>query len=196
MLIAGAVLCGGASRRMGRDKATLPVDGTAMAVRVARSLEVGGCAPVFAVGGERGALGGAGLSAVVLDGWPGEGPVGGILTALAHTATDAVLVVACDMPWFSPASARAMVEGMTAIGTGVVVAASDGRQPLIALWHRDTEEIVRQMFEAGERRVRALFEHVAVTEVSIDASSALNVNRPEDLNDAPPAGEGDPRPSR
>ncbi len=185
MLIAGAVLCGGASRRMGRDKATLPVDGTAMAVRVARSLELGGCTPVFAVGGDRDTLCSAGLAEVIADAWPGAGPVGGILTALERPASDAVLVVACDMPWFSAKSAKAMYDAMQAVGTGVVVATTDTRQPLIAVWHRDTEPSVQQMFDGGERRVRALFEQVTVTEVPIDASSALNMNRPEDLPDRP-----------
>ncbi|MGH9187147.1 MAG: NTP transferase domain-containing protein, partial [Acidimicrobiales bacterium] len=38
----GAVLCGGASRRMGRDKALLVVDGSALAVNVAEALRTAG----------------------------------------------------------------------------------------------------------------------------------------------------------
>ena len=43
---AGAVLCGGASRRMGSDKALLGVEGRAMAVRVAGALAAAGGRPV------------------------------------------------------------------------------------------------------------------------------------------------------
>ena len=39
MTVAGAVLCGGSSRRMGVDKALIEIDGVAMAERVARVLE-------------------------------------------------------------------------------------------------------------------------------------------------------------
>ena len=52
-MTAGAVLCGGASRRMGTDKAFVEVGGQPMAERVAAALEEAGCAPVVFVGGER-----------------------------------------------------------------------------------------------------------------------------------------------
>ncbi|HEX3090596.1 MAG TPA: NTP transferase domain-containing protein, partial [Ilumatobacteraceae bacterium] len=57
----GAVLCGGASRRMGSDKATMQVAGVAMARRVADALTAAGCARVFAIGGEAADLTGLGL---------------------------------------------------------------------------------------------------------------------------------------
>jgi molybdopterin-guanine dinucleotide biosynthesis protein A len=66
---------------MGRDKAFVVVDGEPMVVRVARALQGAGAAEVVAVGGDE-----AGLSAVGLahlpDDHPGEGPLGGVLTAL------------------------------------------------------------------------------------------------------------------
>ena len=51
MPVAGAVLVGGASRRMGRPKALIEVDGSPMVVRVAAALSAGGCAPVRLIGG-------------------------------------------------------------------------------------------------------------------------------------------------
>ena len=68
--------------RMGRDKALLEIEGIPMARRVAEVMRLAGCIPVFAVGPARLA---AGLD-VVSDDHPGEGPLGGILTALRAAA--------------------------------------------------------------------------------------------------------------
>jgi molybdopterin-guanine dinucleotide biosynthesis protein A len=48
--VAGAVLVGGASRRMGRTKALIDVDGSPMVMRVATALGTAGCTPVRLIG--------------------------------------------------------------------------------------------------------------------------------------------------
>lgn len=67
----GAVLCGGASRRMGTDKALLAVGRQPMALRVTIALQMAGAQSVVAVGGDAAALGALGLR-VVPDERPGE----------------------------------------------------------------------------------------------------------------------------
>ena len=51
-MLIGAVLCGGASRRMGTDKAFIEIDGVPMARRVASALADAGCESIYAVGGD------------------------------------------------------------------------------------------------------------------------------------------------
>lgn len=51
MRCAGVLLAGGASTRMGRPKATLPIDGDTFATRIARRLAEAGCAPRIVVAG-------------------------------------------------------------------------------------------------------------------------------------------------
>ncbi|MEZ5248574.1 MAG: ribonuclease D [Ilumatobacteraceae bacterium] len=65
--------------------------GTSLVRRVAAALAAGGCRPVFAVGGDLVRLRAAGLEAV-RDGWPGEGPLGGIVTAVRHAGVPTVVV--------------------------------------------------------------------------------------------------------
>ena len=107
---AGAVLTGGASRRMGTDKALVEVDGRALALRVADALRAAGASRVVAVGGDLERLQALGLEAVP-DLHPGEGPLGGILTALAATDQDVVVVLACDLPAADPSAITAVVVG-------------------------------------------------------------------------------------
>ncbi|MEJ7719137.1 MAG: NTP transferase domain-containing protein [Ilumatobacteraceae bacterium] len=99
--VAGAVLTGGASRRMGSTKALVPERGVPLAERAARALHDGGCDPVFLVGGEVDDLAGLGRP-VVADLTPGSGPLGGVLSALAAASGAAVLVAACDLPRWRP----------------------------------------------------------------------------------------------
>jgi molybdenum cofactor guanylyltransferase len=73
--IAAFVLAGGASRRMGRDKALLKLDGVPMIVRMAR-LAGPHVASVTVIGPPK-RYASLGLC-VVPDRWPGVGPLGGL----------------------------------------------------------------------------------------------------------------------
>src|SRR5205823_7736929 len=92
---------GGGSRRMGRDKALLRVDGEAMAVRTAHALHDAGAVEVACVGGDLPALRVLGLVAFD-DEHPDAGPLGGVLTALAWTAEPITVVTPCDLLVPSP----------------------------------------------------------------------------------------------
>ena len=82
---AGAVLCGGQSRRFGRDKATYAFNGTPLAKISLLALREAGASEVFSIGGDADALGDMGFRAVP-DDHPGKGPLGGIICALRHAA--------------------------------------------------------------------------------------------------------------
>src|SRR5262245_38669006 len=129
----GAILTGGASTRMGRDKATdVEVDGRPLVRCVADALVAAGADEVLAIGGDAGKLAAAGLD-VVPDAHPGEGPLGGILTALRRARNDTVVVLSCDLAWLDAATVARLLEVDT---NAPVVARTDRRQPLIARWSR------------------------------------------------------------
>ena len=81
----GAVLCGGRSRRFGRDKATYVFNGTPLAKISLLALREAGASEVFSIGGDADALADMGFR-VVPDEHPGEGPLGGIICALRQAA--------------------------------------------------------------------------------------------------------------
>jgi molybdopterin-guanine dinucleotide biosynthesis protein A len=177
---AGAVLTGGRSRRMGRDKALLAVDGVPLAVRIATALRESGADPVVAVGGD-----GAALAAVGLAWWPDqhpdEGPLGGLLTAFAMLDAAIVVALATDLPDVTPATVVALVE---AIGPhDVAVARTDRLEPLCAAWRVETSgPALAEAFAGGERAVHRVLGELDVVEVSISAQELRNLNTPEDLD--------------
>ena len=172
----GAVLCGGASRRMGVDKTLLVVDGVAMARRVADALLLAGCSPVVAVGGDSRELRSLGLEHVD-DDFPGEGPLGGILTALAHGGPAAV--VACDLPHIEAATVTTLID---ALGVhDAAIAYTDRAQPLCAVWSPMAAAPLRAQFMAGERAVHRAITALDIIWVKVPPGDVRNINTPDDL---------------
>lgn len=193
---AGAVLCGGASRRMGRDKALIAVDGRALARRVADALRAAGAGEVVAIGGDAEALRAQGL-ATVPDQAPGAGPLTGILTALSHHEAGFVFVAGCDLVDPSAAAVAATVSALAAAPEGdVAVPVVEGRrQWMHAAWRGRAGMPLGAAFEAGERAVHAAVSAGAlrVVEVDLDPSAVADADQPSDLPS--PAGAGE-RPVR
>jgi len=186
--VAGAVLAGGHSRRMGRTKALIDLDGRAMGDRVIDALRAVGADPVILVGGDADDL--APLDApVVADRYPGEGPVGGVLSGLDHLAgldaVDAVLIMACDLADVTADVLWPLLDAAAGDAhSRVWVAATDRMEPMCALWSLAARGTVRERFVAGERALHRVIAELPHTTVTVDAGALRNVNRPEDL--APP----------
>ena len=185
MTIACAVLAGGASRRMGRTKALIDVDGRAMADRVldaARGLGIGSLA---IVGGDADEL--ERLTApIVADLFPGEGPVGGVLSALEHfgetAAVESVLVLPCDLADVTTDALWPLVDACAGDShSRVWVAATDRLEPMCAVWSLGARAVVHERFAAGERALHRVIGELPHTTVTVDGAALRNVNRPADL---------------
>lgn len=170
---------------MGRDKALILVDGIPMLTRVTQAMRAAGATEVFAVGGDPNGLAPLG-ERVVDDLHAGEGPLGGIITALATATHDIVVVTACDMPWIEAVDVESVVHalGVDALGDfEVAVSAADGQlQPLHAAWHRHALPTLQRTFADGERspaRVIPTLKH-AVVELGIGQWST-DIDTPDDL---------------
>ena len=183
--VLGAVLAGGASRRMGTDKALVEVAGTPLVARAAAALRAAGCHPVLVVGGDAARLAELGLGAVA-DRRPGEGPLDGIVRALEVADGSAAVVVACDMPELAPATITALIAALDASSSSldVVVARSERLEPLCAAWAPHALPSLVEAFEDGERAVHRVLDGLRVGEVCVAADQVRNVNTPADLAEA------------
>ncbi len=191
--IAGAVLAGGQSRRMGRDKALVEVGGRAMADLVVAAVANAGIEPVIVVGGPR-----EGRPAVdapqVEDRYPGDGPLGGVLTALEHfTASVAVppagiAVVACDLPLLDASVLDPLIDAFCRSLTGdggrrcdVVVARAGRVHPACAVWSPTAVPRIQAAFDGGERSLHRAIAVLDAVIVDVPAAPLHNVNSPDDV---------------
>lgn len=178
---AGVVLTGGASKRMGVDKATLVVDGKPMAVRVADALWEAGCHPVECQGGEAETIGQYGLE-VVADREPGRGPIIAIHQALARHPECDVVVAACDLVDLDGDTVGELV----ATGTGddtteVVVASTGAERHLVSWWRRGSMARLGELIAAGVTSYRDALTQLSTVDVEVAGTAMHNVNTPTDL---------------
>lgn len=194
--LAGVVLCGGQSSRMGRPKAWLPFGGEALLQRVVRRLgEAAWPIVVVAAPGQElpplpdGVL-------LARDPVEGRGPLQGIAAGLDAVAplAERAYVSSTDSPFLHPAFVRRLAE-LQAGGHAIAVPRAEGHHhPLAAVYACSVRGEVAALLAEGRLRLSTLFERartlVADPELLLSdprlsaADPALrslrNLNTPED----------------
>ena len=193
--VAGYVLAGGGSTRFGQDKALVEFDGRPMLLRMREMLgSVLGSATVIA--GER-KYAGIGVESVA-DRWPGEGPLGGIVTALALSAESKRpiqwnLIVGCDMPFVTREWLAYLAERGAASNAEVIVPESaGGLEPLCACWRTTASANLQRAFDNGVRKITEAMKSLEMEILDepvwkrFDSAGRLfwNMNTPTDYNEA------------
>jgi molybdopterin-guanine dinucleotide biosynthesis protein A len=180
--VTGAILTGGASRRFGSHKALASFCGERLVDRLVHVLSEH-CKEVLLVGGDPEDFVGV-AARHVPDLFPGEGPLGGLATALGAASAEVVLLVACDLPLMS----GRLVEALLAhAGSAEVVVPETphGLEPLCALYSRRCLPAVRAAIARGERRMTAFHEEVRVLRLPgenlPDAFALSGFNTPAEL---------------
>lgn len=176
-----AILIGGDSSRMGTDKATFEVDGRAMAARVADAAEQAGASEVLLIGGTQ-------AKAKKLqgtwkkDGFPGQGPLGGVITALKAASNDSVVVLSCDMPFITDAVISSLVRGLSEAQASV--GRTDRLNWLCAAWSKsECLSTLQSVWKRDERAVHRAAVLLDVVEVPVPAMAVRNINEPSDLEE-------------
>jgi len=183
--IEGFILVGGASRRMGADKAGLKLGNRSFVERVAEALAAI-ARTVSVVGTDETQIP---RLTVVRDVYPAWGALGGLHGALSACRSSWAAVVACDLP-FVTRELFVRLSSLRGNFDAVVPVQTDGRpQPLCALYRREAcTPRAAELIAAGERRPRALLQKVETRWVAPHELEDLqgstdffaNINTPED----------------
>jgi molybdenum cofactor guanylyltransferase len=188
--IAGFILAGGESSRMGRDKALLELNGAPLIVRVARLVESVAGMPVIVGAPER--FSGLGLE-VIADDWEAAGPLGGIATALRASRAPWNLIVACDLPYLTKAWLDFLVmRGLTSEADALLPVNERGAEPLCAMYRKRCEPAIRTALDRGTRKVTDGLAALRVEDIeplewkAFDSEGLLfkNMNTPADYEEA------------
>jgi molybdopterin-guanine dinucleotide biosynthesis protein A len=183
--VAGLLLTGGTSRRLGVDKATLLLDGDRLVDRVAGVL-AGVATTVLEVGPGYSSL------AAVREEPPGSGPLAALAAGAAALGarglgTSAVLVLAVDLPFVD----APLLEWLASHrDPRTVVPVVDGLpQPLCARYTYAALSLAPELVAAGERSMRALLSRLDVHDATeaewggvASARAFADVDTPEDAS--------------
>lgn len=146
--VSAVVLAGGASTRMGQDKALLGWDGKTLLQRQLELLRSTGIEEVFVSvrpGVDYGSLG----CSVVEDAFAHCGPLAGVERGLAHACHSLVLVVAVDLPLLKPDFVKRLLSQCEA-ERGVVPMRRGGHwEPLVAVYPKPCHRLALELLLAG-----------------------------------------------
>lgn len=184
--ITGVILAGGASRRMGTNKALLDVGGTPLIERVYHTMStlfeevtlVTNVPEKFAFLPCR----------TLADSYPGAGSIAGLHAGLAASGTERIFVVACDMPSLNPDLIRLLCSTDNDSDAVVPVNREGLREPLHAVYNRSILPVLQQAVERGEKSILDLLDKIRTTLVTGEAyrgiaaaeESFRNINTPEE----------------
>ncbi len=185
--LTGAILAGGYSRRLGQDKASLPLQGKPLARWVAEALALAApeCWLITNHPQEHLALG----LPLVTDLCPFQGPAGGLLTALFYSPTPWVLAAAADNPFLAPELVAELALRVARTSRPAVVCQSPwGLEPFPGLYHVRLLPQLTSFLQSERRTTRFLsvcrpeiIPPEAVARLDPDGRSFFNLNTPEDL---------------
>lgn len=183
--LAGAILCGGLSSRMGVDKAGLDIDGSTLLERAAERLRTVADPLLLATGSQARALPDC---VSVPDAVPGSGPLAGLVAVLRRSPHRLCAVVAVDMPDIEPellARLAALWDGEDA----VVPLSPRGPEPLHAIYARSAVHEAAASLQREDLSLLRLLDRLRVRRIDATqlvgpraaAGFAVNLNLPEDV---------------
>ncbi len=186
-----AIIAGGKSRRMGRDKAFLQLGGKTLIERVIERSADLGQAETILITNKPAPYAHLKLP-MFCDALPGKGSLGGIYTALLEARSDFVLVLACDMPFISARLLRFMTEQIDD-NVDIIAPRVDGYpQALHAIYRKTCIKPIREQLAADRLKIIRFYAGMRLRYLDEpeyapydpDGRCFANLNTPEELAEA------------
>lgn len=180
--VTAIVLCGGSGARLGgAEKPLLPLGRARVIDHLIAALAPQVGTILLSCGRDTTAYEDLGL-ATIADLRPGDGPLGGIVSALPHVETDWILTHPGDAPFPDP-SLVARLAPVAEVGGVAVPRTGRSRQNLTLLISRARAAELARFYEQGGRAVKDWLDAAGQDGVDMTdvAESFLNINTPADV---------------
>ena len=186
------VLAGGKNLRLGRIKALETIGGKKLIERVVERLRPLASQILIVTSREQSELLVTGKAEILVDIYPGKGPLGGIYTGLLASQSSYSIVVACDMPFLNIELLRYMIE-LSRDFDAVVPRLGEGKvEPLHAIYSKSCLGNMKTRLERNQLGVNPFLNTVRVRYVEraecqrLDPQllSFFNINYQSDLDRA------------
>lgn len=192
MEVTSVVLAGGKNLRLGRSKALEVINGRSLIERVMERLAPVASNLLIVTSRQQFDLPTIPGAEVLIDVYPGSGPLGGIYTGLLVSQTAQSIVVACDMPFLNTELLRHMVELSRDFDAVVPRLANGMIEPLHAIYSKSCLDKMKIRLENNqlgitpfldEMRVRYI-EEAECRRFDPELLTFFNINHQSDLEQA------------
>lgn len=157
--MSAAILVGGQSRRMGRDKSQLTYGSVTFLGEIAAKLDDFNEKYLSLNAGQTHTVIGF---TNVYDKYDNIGPLGGIYSVLKESTVDYVLFVPCDMPFITRSAINHIVD-MWQEEDMLIAMTKSGRQPLVGIYSKRCITAIGELIDKGDYRPAMLLESVRST---------------------------------
>lgn len=182
------ILTGGGSRRMGRDKALLPIGEKTMLQYLIDKYS-SAIGPVAVSVNREGRFPFEGATEL-LDKYPDMGPLNGLVSAFEKSEEDTVFVTGTDLPFGEPGLALRLEELMGDADACIMRRGKKGFEPLFAIYRRVCGERADECLSQGKKSIRDLLELIKIRYVEPEELEdydleriLMNVNTPEEYEE-------------
>lgn len=189
------ILCGGKSRRMGKDKGSMVINGKPMILHVLDEINDIAEEIILVLRDDEQVkryekiLKDKNSSIkVVVDEKKDQGPLVGILSGLSNIKSEYAQILPCDSPFVSKVFVLKMFELARKINFDAIVPIwDDGHvEPLHAIYRKDSVVVIDDLIKVGKMNVKSLIEclnvkYVDVDELDITTCSFRNINTIKDI---------------
>lgn len=183
--ITGIILVGGKSRRMGKDKALLTVQGKTLFERALEPFQE--CfAQVMLIGDRPERFAGCNLP-ILPDLYPGSS-LGGLYTGLYHAGTESIFVTSCDLPFPNCAILQYLCS-LREDADAIIPESPHGAEPLFACYRKSCLEAMKNQLEQQRFSISAVCSQLNTISVPYqeleqfdpEGTAFLNLNTPQDI---------------